>query len=78
MLFKPNASLLAHYHVGLTEIYFIIKGAGLIKIENKEIRCEKNDIILIEPKERHSITNDSLEDLVIAIVKYNNDDTFIW
>ena len=35
------------------ELVYIVKGSGKITVESKEIKLEKGDLILIEPKEKY-------------------------
>ena len=34
------------------ELAYVIKGSGLVNIENKEIKLEEGDLVLIEPDEK--------------------------
>ena len=78
VMFKREQEILKHHHKGMTEIYIILSGHGAITINNVMMKCEKNDVLLIEKGEWHSIKNNGDQDFTIAICKFNFDDTFIW
>ena len=78
VVFKSGQEILKHYHKGMTETYIILGGCGTVTINDVEMQLEKNDILLIEKGDWHSIKNNDNEDFIIAISKYNTDDTFLW
>ena len=78
VVFKSGQEILKHYHKGMTETYIVLGGNGLVTVNDEEMRLEKDDILLIEKANWHSIKNDRPEDFIIAICKYNIDDTFLW
>ena len=78
VVFKSGQEILKHYHQGMTETYIVLGGSGLVTVNDVEMRLEKDDILLIERTNWHSIKNDGDEDFIIAICKYNIDDTFLW
>ena len=68
---------ISHLHKKTEEIYFIIKGKGIINIDNKEKEVEKDDLIVIPKNKFHSIKKigqDSLELIAITNPRYNPDD----
>ena len=78
VVFKSGQNILKHYHQGMTETYIVLGGSGLVTVNDVEMRLEKDDVLLIENGDWHSIKNDGIEDFIIAINKYNVDDTFLW
>ena len=78
VVFKSGQNILNHYHKDMTETYIVLGGSGLVVINDVKLRLEKDDILLIEKGDWHSIKNDGAEDFIIAISKYNVDDTFLW
>lgn len=68
-IFKKGERLKRHLHKEpITEIYFVIKGTGLVLCDNKEIRIKEGDLLKIEPNEVHSIKNDGEELLKILFL----------
>jgi mannose-6-phosphate isomerase-like protein (cupin superfamily) len=47
------------------EVFFVESGAGLMTIEGREHRLERGVCMLLEPNERHEITNDGASELVL-------------
>jgi quercetin dioxygenase-like cupin family protein len=43
-----------HYHERMTEIYLVARGAVELQIEDKTVRLERNDVVVIEPGEAHT------------------------
>ena len=78
VVFKPGQDILKHYHQGMTETYIVLEGSGVVTINDTELILEKCDVLLIEKGDWHAIKNDGDEDFIIAISKYNIDDTFLW
>ena len=69
--FKP------HLHQEMAEVYYILKGKGLITIGNEQQEVEKDDIIPIPKNEFHTIekiSSESLELLAITSPEYNPND----
>lgn len=64
-----------HYHKKITEIFSILSGNGIIKINGKEV---KEKIILCKPNDTHSFDNNTNGDLVILISKWNEDEKDIF
>lgn len=77
-VFKPGEEILQHYHRDMTEIYIVLAGTALVTVNDVGMRCEKDDVLLIEKGEWHAIKNDGRSDFIIAICKYNVNDTFLW
>lgn len=56
------------------EYYVIISGKGLLKVEDKEIKLEKNTVVMVEPHEKHEVTwIDPTEGIRWVIVKEKSD-----
>jgi mannose-6-phosphate isomerase-like protein (cupin superfamily) len=58
---QPRLSYEPHLHQDHEEVYYIINGAGKIKMDNEEVRLRDGDIIYIPENTTHSIINDSEE-----------------
>lgn len=59
-----GATTEAHYHVGTDEIYYILRGRGLVRVEGEERAVGPLDAIAIPANHRHNITNTGEEPLV--------------
>lgn len=61
----PGQTAHAHEHRDMFEVFFVESGAGLITISGEEHRLTRGVCMLIEPSERHEITNDGASELVL-------------
>ena len=68
MTIKPNDSVGLHKHENEEEIYYIIKGKGLLNDNGVNKNVEKGMVILTSDGEEHSIINNGTEDLEIMAV----------
>ncbi len=74
----PGARTDAHYHPITEEIYYILKGQGMMRIENEEREVGVGDGVAIPPGSRHKIVNTGDEDLVslcCCAPAYEHEDT---
>lgn len=64
-----------HYHKKTEEVYYILKGKGIVKIGNKNYKIKKGDIIYIPLNAKHQIiAKTTLHILVINSPPYNTKD----
>lgn len=56
-----------HYHEVIEEIYFVSGGSGIMWLDGKEKKVVKGDAIVIKPGERHSIHNNTDEELRLIV-----------
>lgn len=54
-----------HYHKGETEIYFVLKGKGLVVVGGKEIPVQENSVVVTPPETAHFIIG---QKLVLGVV----------
>jgi mannose-6-phosphate isomerase-like protein (cupin superfamily) len=69
-----------HYHKETEEIYYVIRGRGLMKIGDEKREVNEGDGIVIEPGMKHKIWNKSDVDLVFLCCcapAYTHNDTVI-
>jgi mannose-6-phosphate isomerase-like protein (cupin superfamily) len=50
-------SVSEHYHKVTEELYYILSGTGLMKINDEEEQVHSGDTVIILPGMRHKITN---------------------
>jgi mannose-6-phosphate isomerase-like protein (cupin superfamily) len=58
---QPSLSYTRHIHEDHEELYYIIKGNGIIKLNNDMVNFRDGDILYIPPKTEHTIMNDGEE-----------------
>jgi len=42
-----------HYHKKGHEYYFVIQGKGILNVEGKEVLLEHNNLVMLDPGEKH-------------------------
>lgn len=57
----PHTEIKPHYHSKIKEILYFTKGRGEIVVSGAKRQFKPEDIILLEPKEVHSMINNSDE-----------------
>ncbi len=63
-ILPAGATTEEHYHVGTDEIYYVLQGRGLMRVEGEERAVGPLDAIAIPANQRHNITNTGAEPLV--------------
>jgi mannose-6-phosphate isomerase-like protein (cupin superfamily) len=69
-----------HYHMESEEIYYIVRGSGLMMIGDEQRDVSEGDGIVIEPGMKHKIWTKGDNDLVFLCCcspAYTHDDTVI-
>ena len=76
----PGRSTEEHFYFGSEEIYYILEGKGLMRIEGDEKEIGPGDGIAILPGKRHKIWNIGHSDLVFLCCcspAYSDQDTIM-
>ncbi len=60
-------SKIAHFHRTMHEYYYIIRGWLKILVDGKMVELEKDQLLVVEPGERHSI-NEASRDLLLMLL----------
>ena len=68
LVIPPGAGIGLHEHSGEDEVYFILKGEGLLDEGKGKVKVEAGDAILTGKGASHSIENPGKEDLEILAV----------
>jgi mannose-6-phosphate isomerase-like protein (cupin superfamily) len=75
--FENDAYVKSHYHRTTTEIFHVLGGNGIFKINGKEIPATPHIVVLIEPLDYHEII--AYKGLEIAISKWDESvDDIVW
>jgi mannose-6-phosphate isomerase-like protein (cupin superfamily) len=59
----PGQQTTPHYHSQTEEIYYLLTGSGLMRIDDEERQVSAGDAIAIQPGAIHTITNTGTETL---------------
>jgi len=66
---EPNASIGLHEHNDEEEIFYILKGTGLVTDDNAEKLVHPGDVVITRGGSSHSIKNNGTSDLeLIAVI----------
>jgi len=57
-----------HYHKGLTEVYYVLKGSIAVEIDREVENLERGSLIMISPNTNHKAWKTSKEDAEILVV----------
>jgi mannose-6-phosphate isomerase-like protein (cupin superfamily) len=76
----PGASTTLHYHPRAEEIYYIVSGQGLMRLDHQTQTVGPGDAIAIPPGRVHQITNTGSEPLTFLCCcapGYEHEDTVL-
>jgi mannose-6-phosphate isomerase-like protein (cupin superfamily) len=65
----PGSTIGFHQHGENEEMYIVLEGNGLMKIENDEVNVGKGDMILNPSGGRHGLINNSRENIDILVIQ---------
>jgi mannose-6-phosphate isomerase-like protein (cupin superfamily) len=65
----PGSTIGFHKHGENEEMYIVLEGNGLMKIEDDEVTVGKGDMILNPPGGRHGLINNSDENIDILVIQ---------
>lgn len=64
----------SHYHKKQTEIFYFLNDVGYWIINGEKIVVKKDDILVLEPGDKHIAVNESGEDYLYIAFKFNYDE----
>ena len=79
-ILEPGKSTIEHYHPKTEEIYYVLEGKGLMKIDGEKQAVSKGDGIVILPGKKHKLWNTGNTELIILCCcspAYTDADTVI-
>src|SRR5205085_2484383 len=68
----PHGAIDPHYHQIRTEVFLVLKGSGIITLDDQEIQSKESDFLLCQPNTVHAFKNTSEEDFIVAVVRTND------
>ncbi len=69
---EPNQKISLQLHNDRTEHWVVIKGKGLISINNEKFKCSKGSTFFVKKKELHRIENTGKKNLELIEVQLGN------
>jgi mannose-6-phosphate isomerase-like protein (cupin superfamily) len=67
-ILPPGASVTQHHHEVIEEIYYVIEGEGVMRIDDEEREVEAGDAVYIPRFSRHTLTNTGNGPMKILLV----------
>ncbi|MCE7531662.1 dimethylsulfonioproprionate lyase family protein [Acinetobacter nosocomialis] len=69
VILPPNSSIGYHCHSEFDEeVYVIISGKGIMKVNNYEFEVKTGDVIVNPPNNCHGLTNKSSEEIKLVVL----------
>jgi quercetin dioxygenase-like cupin family protein len=68
----------SHFHKKQTEIFYFLNSNGFFTINGAKIVPEIGDITVVEPNDKHIVTNNTDEDFLYLAFKINYDEKDIY
>jgi mannose-6-phosphate isomerase-like protein (cupin superfamily) len=68
LLLPPDASEGRHRHIGVEEVYYVMKGAGEVQVNNEAAAIHDGDAVPVLLRDIHSFRNNGSADLELMIV----------
>jgi len=65
----PGASIGLHAHGDDEELYLVLAGEGLMRVDGHELRVRPGHVVLNRPGGRHGLVNDGTEPLRLFVVE---------
>ena len=65
---RPNKSTTGHKHEGQEEVYYFVQGTGKMELDDKTIKVQHGDVVLIEDGVFHRVHAGMYEDLYFVCV----------
>lgn len=65
--YQPKGYCDAHAHQIAENIYYILKGEGIVELDGKRHPVGPGAVIFIPPKVKHAIRNTGFEDLIFVV-----------
>ena len=75
---EPGSSTMCHIHKNAEEIYHVVQGKGVMRLDREKFFIAPGDTICITPGQTHSVENTGAEPLVIyccCAPPYSHEDT---
>lgn len=66
--YQPKGYCESHSHEHAENIYYILKGKGIVELNGSRKLVEPHMVIFIPPRVKHSIINTGYEDLIFIVI----------
>ena len=65
----PGSEIGWHQHVGSEELYFIVAGTPLVRVNERQARLGPGSLSLVHDGGSHALINDTQEDVALLVVQ---------
>jgi mannose-6-phosphate isomerase-like protein (cupin superfamily) len=65
----PGSTIGRHEHQGNEELYLIVSGTPLVRVQGEERRLKRGDITIVRSSQWHQLVNDTDEAVEIFVVQ---------
>lgn|SRR5262245_21798168 len=66
-----------HYHRTVTEVYYVLEGAGRMELNDESVAVKPGTVITIEPGTRHRLVSEAgVRTIVFGIPAFDPDDEY--
>jgi len=70
--FPPKGGIKPHFHKQRTEVFYVLRGKGIISLNGEDNTCQPDDFLICKPGTKHAFTNNGDEDFVIVVFRTND------
>jgi len=79
MKIKSGENVFKHHHEKQTEIFYFLNNNGYFIINDEKIEVKVDDVLVIEPFDRHIAVNESSQDFLYMVFKINFEESdMVW
>ena len=75
---EPGDTIANHYHRTAREFYLVLQGRCQLMVNGERIILRRDDMLLMEPGDIHSLTNHGSIPFVLLVFKTNGEDDTYW
>ena len=65
----PGSVIGRHRHTGNEEMYFVVSGEPLVRVDGSETRLRKGSLSVVRNGQSHELVNDTAADVEILVVQ---------
>lgn len=76
---KSGEKVESHYHKEQTEVFYFLNNNGFFIINGNKVLIEKDDVLMVEPFDKHIVVNNTKKDFLYVAFKFNySKDDIVW
>ena len=78
VMIQPGDSIADHYHQTAREFYLVLQGRCELMVNGETAVLRRDDMLLMEPGDVHSLSNRGSIPFVLLVFKTNGEDDTFW